>query len=123
VLCSRSGGAVAFARRLLYLHLRGVSRSCGKVLWLRVHLLPVSSPCAPKVERGFRPPGSSGGNRFVRSRDFDALIAHLGELGVLDREDLVIMHRLPPRERLPYVRARAPAAVDRWLHPFVEGWT
>jgi hypothetical protein len=50
----------------------------------------------------------------MRTRDFDALIAHLGELGVLDREDLVIMHRLPPQERLPYVRARAQAAVDLW---------
>lgn len=49
----------------------------------------------------------------MKTRDFDALIAHLGELGVLDREDLVIMHSLPPQERLPYVQGRAQAAVDR----------
>ena len=59
----------------------------------------------------------------MKPRDFDALISHLGELGLLDREDLVIMHSLPLGARLPYVRARAPAAVDRWLHPFIEGWT
>lgn len=62
----------------------------------------------------------------MKSRDFDALIAHLGELGVLDREDLVIMHSLPSHERLPYVRARAQAAADRakvHIRRSVEGWT
>lgn len=72
----------------------------------------------PKMSRFVEARGAD-----MKTRDFDALIAHLGELGVLDREDLVIMHSLPLPARLPYVRARTPAAVDRWLHPFVEGWT
>lgn len=57
----------------------------------------------------------------MKARDFDALIARLGELGVLDREDLVIMHSLPPQERLPYVQARSQAAADRaeQEHPHV----
>jgi hypothetical protein len=52
----------------------------------------------------------------MKSRDFDALIAHLGELGVLDREDLMLMHLIPSHERLSYLRDRAPASVDQWLH-------
>jgi hypothetical protein len=51
----------------------------------------------------------------MKSRDFDALIAHLGELGVLDREDLMLMHLIPSHERLSYVHDRASAAVDQWF--------
>jgi hypothetical protein len=66
---------------------------------------------------------AAAGGADVKPRDFDALIAHLGEIGVLDQEDLMLMHLMPLDERLPFLRDLAPAAVDRWLHPFVEGWT
>jgi len=72
------------------------------------------------------PRPAAAGGADMKPRDFDALIAHLGELGVLDREDLAIMHSLPSHERLPYVRARAQAAVDRvkvHVRRSVEGWT
>jgi hypothetical protein len=49
----------------------------------------------------------------MKTRYFDALIACLGELGVLDREDLVLMHGLPSHERLAYVQARVQTAADR----------
>ena len=56
---------------------------------------------------------AAAGGANMKTRDFDALIACLGELGVLDREDLVIMHSLPSHERLAYVQARAQAAANR----------
>jgi len=61
-------------------------------------------------------------------RRMDALIARLQEVGVIDSVDLVLLHRLPPRERLPYLQARAQAAVDsaerlERLRRSVEGWT
>jgi len=61
-------------------------------------------------------------------RRMDALIARLQEVGIIDSVDLVLLHRLPSRERLPYLQARAQAAVDRAerlerLGRSVEGWT
>jgi len=61
-------------------------------------------------------------------RRVDALVARLHELGVIDSVDLVLLHRLPSRERLPYLQARAQAAVDsaerlERLRRSVEGWT
>jgi len=64
----------------------------------------------------------------VTLRRMNALVTRLHELDVIDSVDLVLLHRLPLRERLPYLQARAQAAEDRAvrlerLKRSVEGWT
>ena len=62
------------------------------------------------------------------SRELDLLVSRLHEQGIIDRMDLVILHRLPLRERIPYLYAREWAFRERLkrldrLQRSVEGWT
>ena len=61
----------------------------------------------------------------LSSRKFDELVVRLCGLRVIDREDLVLMHNLPVRERIPYLHAREQAFRERREHlkRSVEGWT